>query len=106
MTSEDMAMKLAAVEHRAESNTRRIDKLELQTESIQKLATSVEVMVAELGHQTEAMERIEGNVEKLDKKVEALEQKPAKRWDSVVNKVLLAVIGGIVCWILAKIGIG
>lgn len=105
MTNEDMAVKVAAVEHRSESNTRRIEKLELQTESIQKLATSVEVMVAELGHQTEAMARIEGNVEKLDKKVEALEQKPAKRWDSVVDKILLAVIGAIVCWILARIGI-
>ena len=79
MTSEDMAIKVTETDHRARSNTRRIEKLELQTEAIQKLATSVEVMVAELGHQTEAMERIEGNVEKLDKKVEALERKPAKR---------------------------
>ena len=59
--------RLTAVEHRGESNTRRVEKLEYQTEAIQSLAKSVEVMVTEQGHQTEAIERIEKNVEKLGK---------------------------------------
>lgn len=105
MTLEEHAVKLAEVDHRAQSNTRRIDKLEVQTEAVQKLATSVEVMVAELGHQTEAMERIETNVEKLDKRVETMEQKPAKRWDAIVDKILLAIIGALVIYALSKIGI-
>lgn len=105
MTVEDQAIKVAEVEHRAKSNTRRIEKLELQTESIHSIATSVEVMVSELGHQTEAIERIEGNVGKLNSKVEALEKKPGKRWDSIVDKVLLAIVGGIVCYLLARLGI-
>ena len=51
--------RLTETEHRAKSNTRRVEKLELQTEAIQSLATSVEVMVKEQGHQTEALERLE-----------------------------------------------
>lgn len=104
MTSED-AIKIAEIEHRAESNTRRIDKLEKQTEAIQSLATSVEVMVNEQKHQTETMMEIKGDVSKLDQKVETLEGKPAKRWDSIVDKALGALVGGLVAYILLRLGL-
>lgn len=128
MTSEDMAIKVTETDHRARSNTRRIEKLELQTEAIQSLATSVEILVKEQCHQTEATARIEANIEKLDKKldskvgeldtkvdskvgeldtkVEALERKPAKRWESIVDKIILTVAAALVGFILAQIGIG
>lgn len=104
MTSEETAVKLAEVEHRSKSNTRRVEKLELQTEAIQSLATSVEVMVKEQSHQTEAIDRIEKNVEKLDEKVEVLEHKPAKRWESVVEKFIMTLVGGIAGYLLVKLG--
>ncbi len=105
MTTEEIAVKVAEVEHRSKSNTRRVEKLELQTEAIQSLATSVEVMVKEQSHQTEAIERIEKNVEKLDGKVEVLEHKPAKRWESVVDKVIMTIVGAIVGYLLVKLGL-
>lgn len=97
--------RLTETEQRAKSNTRRVEKLELQTEAIQRLATSVEVMVKEQVHQTEAIERIETDVKKLDGKVEVLEHKPAKRWDSIVDKVIMTVVGAVVGYILVKIGL-
>ena len=106
MTPEDMAVKLAEVEQRAKSNTRRVEKLELQTEAIQSLATSVELLVKEQGHQTEAMARIEQNVEKLDGKVEALEKKPGKRWDGIVDKTIWFLIAAALGFILALLGLG
>lgn len=105
MTAEEIAVKLAEIDHRACSNTRRVEKLELQTEAIQSLATSVKVMVKEQCHQTEAIDRIEKNVEKLDNKVEILEHKPAKRWESVVEKVILLVVAAVVTYVLTKIGL-
>ena len=104
MTHEETAVKISEIDHRAHSNTRRIEKLELQTEAIQSLATSVEIMVKEQGHQTEAIERIEKNVEKLDNKVEVLERKPAKRWEGVVEKIIQAIVSGIIAYILVRIG--
>lgn len=104
MTHEETALKLSEIEHRALSNTRRIEKLELQTEAIQSLATSVEVMVQEQSHQTEAIERIEKNVEKLDNKVEVLEHKPAKRWDTVIEKAIQAIVAGLIAYILVRMG--
>jgi hypothetical protein len=32
-------------------------------------------------------------------------EKPGKRWDSVVEKTLLVVVGAVVAWILGQIGI-
>ena len=106
MTSEEMAVKVAEIDQRARSNTRRVEKLEVQTEAIQSLATSVEVLVKEQVHQTEAMDRIEKNVEKLDGKVEALENKPGKKWEMVVDKIILLVVGAVVALILREIGLG
>ena len=105
MTHEETALKISEVEHRAISNTRRIDKLEQQTEAIQSLATSVEVMVQEQCHQTESIERIEKNVEKLGNKVEVLEHKPAKRWEMVIEKIIQAIVAGLIAYVLVRMGI-
>lgn len=105
MTNEEL-VKMAEVDHRARSNTRRIEKLELSTEALEKLATSVELLVAEQRHQTEAMLDIKSDVAKLDQKVETLEKKPAKRWESVVEKIILTIVGAIVGYLLVKVGLG
>lgn len=105
MTPEEEAVKLTEVEHRGKSNTRRIEKLELQTEALEKLATSVELLVAEQRHQTEAMQEIKADVSKLDAKVEIIESKPAKRWEGVVDKIIMALVGGIVGYLLVKVGL-
>lgn len=47
-------------------------------------------------------------MEKLDKLVawqEAQQAKPAKRWDAVVEKVILAVVAAVIGAILARIGL-
>ena len=106
MTIEEIALKLAELEQRSFSNIRRIEKLEVQTEAIQDIATSIKLIVREQGFQTEAIGRIEKNMEKLDGKVEVLEKKPAKRWDGVVDKIVMTLIGGVVLYILVKLGLG
>ena len=105
MTSEEMAVKLAEVEQRARSNTRRVEKLELQTEATQSIATSVEILVKEQQHQTEAMLEIKADVAKLDGKVDTLEKKPAKKWDSAVDTIVKLLLGGVVAYILTHIGL-
>ncbi len=53
-------------------------------------------------------ERYKTILDKLDAltvKVDALEAKPAKRWEQVVEKLLLTAIGAVVLYLLARIGI-
>lgn len=105
MTPEEAAIKISEVEHRAKSNTRRVEKLELQQEALTKLATSVELLVAEQKHQTAAMMDIKNDVATLDGKVEALESKPAKRWEHVVEQIILIFVAAICGYVFAKIGL-
>ncbi|MGN0999706.1 MAG: hypothetical protein ACI4PO_09160 [Faecousia sp.] len=90
--------RLTAVEERSKSNTHRIDKLEQSHEAINRLATSMEVMA-------ERQERVADTVDKLDGKVTALENKPGKRWESMVDKIIWLVVSALIGFALAKLGI-
>ena len=98
MDNETMAVKLAEADGRARSNTRRIEKLEQQTDALSKLASAIEVMA-------EQIKQMRGSIDSLDEKVETLESKPGKRWDGIVDKAIWAVAGGIIAFLLAQLGI-
>lgn len=90
--------RLADVESRAKSNTHRLDKLEATTEAISRLAASMEVMA-------EKQERVADTVDKLDGKVTALEQRPVKRMDTLLDKIIWAICAGVITFILARMGL-
>lgn len=91
--------RLTEVEARSRSNTKRIDKLEQQTEAINRLATSMAVM-AEKQDETATI------VTALDDKVTKLEEKPAKRWEKVVETLLIALVSALAGFIAAQLGLG
>ena len=90
--------RLTQVEQRSKSNTHRLEKLEASTEAISRLATSMEVMASK-------QEQVAETVEKLDGKVTALEEKPVKRVDGLVDKIIWAVCAAVITFILARIGL-
>ena len=90
--------RLTQVEQRSKSNTHRLEKLEESTEAISRLATSMEVMASK-------QEQVADTVEKLDGKVTALEEKPVKRVDGLVDKMIWAVCAAVITFILARIGL-
>lgn len=90
--------RLTEVEERSKSNSHRLDKLEESTEAINRLATSMEVMA-------ERQEQVVETVGKLDTKVTLLEEKPAKRWEDLVDKIIWAVAAAFVGFILAQLGL-
>lgn len=98
MTELEQERRLTAVEDRAKSNSRRIEKLEEYTEAINRLATSMEVMA-------EKQDRVADTVEKLDGKVTALEAKPGKRWEGLTEKLLLMLATAAMTLLLAQTGI-
>ena len=90
--------RLTQVEQRSKSNTHRLEKLEESTEAISRLATSMEVMASK-------QEQVADTVEKLDGKVTALEEKPIKRMDGLVDKIIWAVCAAVIAFALAQIGL-
>lgn len=94
----DNAVKLAEVDQRARSNTRRIEKLEEVQDEIRSLATSTAVMAQRLGE-------VEKHVDGINASVKTLEAKPGKRWESIVEKLIWLVVGGVIAAALAQAGI-
>ncbi len=102
MTQEEMVVKLAEVDARSKSNTHRLDELGEKVDVLTRLTTAVEVMAAEQKHQSDTMAEIKTDVTALGKKVDAIEKKPGKRWDGLVEKIFWGVVGVLV----AAIGSG
>lgn len=90
--------RLTEVEERCKSNQHRIEKLETSTEALNRLASSMEVMA-------EKQERVADAVDELDGKVTALEAKPAKRWEELINKLILMSVTAVVTWFFSRAGL-
>lgn len=97
--------RLAAVEQRCKSNGHRLEQVEKQQEAIHSLAASLQVMAAEQKHQTEAINTVREDVSRLDGKVDALEMKPAKRWDGLIDKLVWGAAGAVLAWLLTQVGL-
>ena len=98
MDNEQIALKLQETTDRSLRNEGRIKKLEGEHEALQQLATSVAVMA-------EQMKTMNTSVDKLTSKVDELEEKPAKRWDAVVDKIVWAVLAALIAFLLGRIGL-
>ena len=98
MDNEQLAIKLQETTDRALRNEGRIKKLEGEHETLQQLATSVAVMA-------EQMKNMTNSVNVLSGKVEHLEEKPGKRWDAVVDKVVWAVLAAVLAFLLGRMGL-
>lgn len=94
----NMEQMLIEVDQRSKSNTHRLDKLEESTAAISDIASSMKVMAVK-------QEQISDTVDKLDGKVEALEAKPGKRYEGLVEKIIWAVVGAVVAYILSHVGL-
>ena len=90
--------RLTQVEQRAKSNTHRLEKLEESTEAISRLATSMEVMVNK-------QEQVAETVEKLDGKVSLLENKPIKRVDGLIDKIVWSLCAAVIAFVLSRLGL-
>ena len=98
MDIEQIALNLQETKDRSIRNEGRIKKLEGEHETLQQLATSVAVMA-------EQIKTMNSNVNSLACKVEHLEEKPGKRWDAIVDKVIWAVLAAVIAFLLGRIGL-
>ena len=98
MNTEDLAVKIQEVADRSLRNEGRIKKLESEQESIRSLATSVAVMA-------EQLKTMNTSVCTLTNKVEELEEKPGKRWESIVEKIIWAIAAAVIAFLLGRIGL-
>lgn len=82
---------------RSKSNTKRIDKLDHKVEDIYELTLSVKEIAAEMRAMREDMN-------KIDDRVMAIESKPIKRWEGIIDKIIFTILGIIIAYIFSKLG--
>lgn len=94
----DHEKRLTDVEARCRSNTHRIDDLEKRQDNLDELVSTVKVLAVR-------EENVESNVKEIKSDVKELASKPAKRLDSVVDKIIMIIVAAVVGYILAHVGL-
>ena len=98
MTMEEAAVKIEGHEHEIKSLKHRMDDVERDQQALIKLTASVEVMATK-------QEEMGTKVSRIDEKMTEMEGKSAKRWDSLVDKVIWRIAGACIAALFASAGI-
>ena len=98
MENEQIVKVLTEVDERSKDNRRRLDCVEKRQGELDKLVSSVAVIATKL-------QTFEEDIKEIKTDVKILMEKPARRWESVVDKILMTALGAMVIYILAQIGL-
>ena len=90
--------RLTEVESRSKSNTKRLDDMEKRQDNLDDLVSTVKVLA-------DREARMEDDVCEIKADVKDMKEKPGKRWDGLIDKIILSAAAGIVGFLLAQIGL-
>lgn len=99
MENDEMVKTLSEVDERSKSNAKRLDCVEIKQGELDKLVSAVAVIATK-------QQTIEDDVKEIKSDVKFLSDKPAKRWDGIIDKIIMTVLGAVIIYILTQIGIG
>ena len=94
----EFAEKLAIVDQRSKSNTRRLDELDAWKKDQTELISSVASLANEQKH-------IKTDVEEIKTDVKSIAEKPGKRWDAIVDKITMLIVGAVMAYLFTKVGL-
>ena len=89
--------RLTEVEERSKANQRRIDILEKRQDNLEELTVTVRTLALK-------EENVEKTVTEIKDDVKELTNKPAKRWEGIVDKIILTIAAAIAGFVLAHFG--
>lgn len=94
----DIKAKQAAADEQHKTIFKRLDQQDELLKSVHSLATSVSTMSAQ-------QEQMEDKIDRVCNDLSEIKSRPAKRWDSIVDKIWLALVGALVGALLAHFGL-
>lgn len=105
MTNEELTQKVVELDERSTRHTEQIKTVFNQlaevkgmTESVHKLATTVEVLALEQKNTGEKIDKLTGEVDEI-------KEKPGKKWELVVTVAITAIVTGVVTFLLTRMGL-
>lgn len=94
----EVERRLTSLEDRTKSNTHRINEIEQRQNDLDELVSTVKVLA-------DREERVEDDVKEIKNDVKSLTAKPGKRFDNIVDKIILTIIAAVIGFLLAQFGI-
>ena len=94
----DFSVRMKAIEDDNEVIYQRLNKQAALVEDIQQLSSSVAILANNMKSMLEEQQR-------QNKRLEELEKKPAKRWDAVIDKIIMTVLGAVIAYVLLQAGL-
>lgn len=92
----DIETKVAELAIWGKNNTQRIEKLEEVTQAIYEQNSSIKVLIKEMAHTNES-------IQKLDMRIASLEKKPTETLNKIVTAIISALAGGLISIAIAAI---
>lgn len=90
--------RLVKIEDQTQSNTRRINDLEKRQDNLDELVGTVKVLAVR-------EESVENDVKEIKADVKSLTEKPGKKYDSLVDKIIYLIVAAVIGFLLAKLGL-
>ena len=103
MTHEEIVVKIAEHGKEIDSLKHGVEEVEHQNDTIQELVLSVKELAFNIQSMIKEQERYARTQERIFKRIEDLEEKPAKRWDTLVTVIITALASGIITYILSNV---
>lgn len=98
MNEQEIAIKLTEHEGMIERHEGRIKNLESNYSALNDLAKTTAVM-------SQKIDTTEKKVDNISANVEELKLKGSKRWDGLVEKIIYAIVGAVIAYLLARAGL-
>lgn len=98
MTHEDLIAAVHDNAQRCKSNTHRIDELKERQDKLDDLVASMSTIADRQSH-------MEGELAEIKQDVRTIVSKPAKRWDAVVDRIIMLIIGAACTYLLTRLGL-
>lgn len=102
MENTDIIEKIAHLEERDKSNTKRIDEHDEKIEKLENTYSMLEKMDYRMGKVETSVENINN---KLDTKINEDSKSKGQKWDKLIEYIFYAVLGTLLSYIAVKIGI-
>ncbi len=94
---EDLDVKLAHLEEREKSNTRRLDEHDKELTELKKTYSIMEQMNYRVGE-------VEKSVDKIDKKLDEKQEEKGKKWDKLIDYIFYFFVAGVLALLAYKLG--
>jgi hypothetical protein len=98
MTLEELSLNWRQTEDRSVRNEGRIKQLEEDQKALMELTASVRELAADQAN-------MKKDIGEIKTDVRALTDKPAKRWDNLVDKIVWAIAAAVVAYLLTGAGL-